>query len=44
VTVTGSGNHLLRLTMNGKHASSSGYYFAIGRVWLVPSSFSTETA
>jgi hypothetical protein len=44
VTVTGSGNHLLRLTMNGKHASSSGYYFAVGRVWLVPSSFSTETA
>ena len=37
VTVTGDGYHVLRGTVNGKNASSSGYSHSLTKYWLAPS-------
>lgn len=43
VTIASDGRHLLKLTINGKNASSSSYYFGITRIILRAQTLSTET-
>ncbi len=42
VTVTGSGRHLLVITVNGKNASSSGYQMVTEQIWLAPAFTPTQ--
>ena len=43
ITVTGSGAHLLKLTINGKNVLSSSYYFALTSVSFIKSAYAQET-
>ena len=36
ITVTGNGRHVLKGVINGKNASSSGYFYTLTKYWLKP--------
>lgn len=42
ITVSGSGRHVLKGVVNGKNASSSGYFYTLTKYWLRPSADTTS--
>lgn len=42
ISVTGNGRHVLKGVINGKNASSSGYFYTLTKYWLSPSSDTTS--
>jgi hypothetical protein len=43
ITVTGDGRHVLKGVVNGKNASSSGFFYTLTKYWLKPATDTTST-
>lgn len=42
LTITGSGRHILKGTISGKHASATAYHMPLTATWFIASSYSVE--